>query len=631
MLDWNIHIVKWEIINKSLITTPKGKKLVEMILEDKLGNKAYLHFLNSTYALREVKKGQVYLVIGKPKLEYWKITFWHPELVLSETSNSNWQAGNIYPIYSQLWPIKPSWFARKIWENLDQIPKFFEEIFPKEFLKEFDLITKVEMVKNMHYPTDFTILKKAKYRLWFEKLLFLQLVSLLGKQDYISKTLTQTQGHPDRGLVREFLSHLPFELTKAQKKAIKQIVDDFHAGKPAMRLLQWDVGSGKTVVAATLAWYVVKKFNWQVAFLAPTEVLAKQHLSSLAKLFLPLGIKIKLLVGSLTPKEKKTIKKEIELGYVDLIVGTHALIQEDVKFKNLKLAVIDEQHKFGVKQRAFLKAQGSPHIVQMSATPIPRSLALAFFGEFDVSVIDQMPHWRKPVITKIITQEELIKMKPWFENKLQQGEQIFVVTPLIEESEFLDEVSSATQEFESMKKFFDRRRVWLLHGKMKSKEKEKVMKQFKDGELQILVSTTVIEVGVDVPQATIMIIKNAERFGLAQLHQLRWRVGRSDKQSYAFLLTKSKGGDTYKRLKALEKTTDGFKLAELDMEFRWTGEILGVRQAWVSDLPPSVLSDVKLLEKVQQWARWLLSKYENLNWLDKLKEQLKKLDKDILV
>ncbi len=613
-----------------MITTPKGKKLVEIILEDKLGNKAYLQFLNSTYALREVKKDQTYLVIGKPKLEYWKITFWHPELVFSD-AGSSWQAGNIYPIYSQLWPIKPSWFARKIWENLDKIPQFFEEIFPKEFLQEFGLLDKVKMVKNMHYPADFDILKKAKYRLWFEKLLYLQLISLLGKQDYVQKSLTKIEGSPDRELVKEFLSHLPFELTKAQKKAIKQIIDDFYTPQPAMRLLQGDVGSGKTIVAATLAWYIIKKFGWQVAFLAPTEVLAKQHLASLSKLFLPLGVKVKLLVGSLTPKEKKEIKKEIELGHIDLVVGTHALIQEDVKFKDLKLAIIDEQHKFGVKQRAFLKSQGSPHIVQMSATPIPRSLALAFFGEFDVSVIDQMPHWRKPVITKIITQDEFAKMKPWFENKLQQGEQIFVVTPLIEESEFFDEVSSAIQEFEDMKNFFDKWKVGLLHGKMKAKEKEEVMHQFKEGKIQILVSTTVIEVGVDVPQATIMIIKNAERFGLAQLHQLRGRVGRSDRQSYAFLLTKSKGGDTYKRLKALEKTTDGFELAELDMEFRWSGEILGVKQAWASDLPPSVLSDVKLLEKVQQWARWLLDKYPGLKWLDKLKQQLKKLDKDILV
>lgn len=321
----------------------------------------------------------------------------------------------------------------------------------------------------------------------------------------------------------------------------------------------------------------------------------------------------------------------MKAGTLDVIVGTHALIQEWVSAKNIQLAVIDEQHKFGVKQRSFFKQFDNPHILQMSATPIPRSMALAFFGEFDVSIIDEMPAWRLPIHTKIITNAQWIKSKPRILDKIHKGEKVFIVTPLIEESEKLEDVTAATQAFEETQDLFPeiRHHIGLIHGKMKANDKEAIMHAFKEGKIKILVATTVIEVWVDIPEATIMIIKNAERFGLSQLHQLRGRIGRSDLQSHCFLQTAKKSGDTYQRLKALEDTNDGFKLAEIDLQNRGAGEMLGIRQSGESDIPMEILTNIKFIELVQQAAIELLQTYPNLQWLPDLQNTL--LNSEFLV
>ncbi len=312
------------------------------------------------------------------------------------------------------------------------------------------------------------------------------------------------------------------------------------------------------MVAAIAAYYVIKKYGGQVAFLAPLEVLAQQHYKSMAKILLPLGIHIECITGSTPPAEKKRIKNSMAQGNVDIVIGTHALLQDTIDFHKLFFVVIDEQHKFGVKQRAFFKKFGAPHILQMTATPIPRSMALAFFGEFSVSTIDQMPAGRKPITTKIISESEFKKLKQWVLTKLSQNQRLFIVTPLIEESEIMHELKSAMQEYSETCELYKELegKIGLLHGKLKPAEKQEIMEKFKKGEYMILVSTTVIEVGIDVPEATIMIIKNSERFGLAQLHQLRGRVGRSDVQSYCFLETKYKSGDSYQRLRAMEQYAD---------------------------------------------------------------------------
>ena len=781
VLDGSVQIVKWKVIDKRLITTPTWKKLVEIILQDEDGVSFKIHYLNAAFWIKQFKKSNWYLVIWKPKFEYWQLIFRHPEVkettndqLLSKSSDvsSFFDIWRIYPIYSEIGGIKSSWFAKKIWENLGKIPDYFKEYYPEEFLKQYDLIDIVDMVKNLHFPEDEAVLKKAKYRLWFDKLLRIQLISLLSKIEYseenlknvwrnssinditeniigvaidiykkfwnsltekqyqkllydrlsekglkvkmeksiviedngklywhryidllvedkivvelknthlkndIKKWIKQLRSYlnltwypvglllnfwekwvwkyrlnnyssiffrnssefllssmPDRNLIKDFLKTLPFQLTKDQKKAVKQIIDDFHKPKPMLRLLQWDVGSGKTIVAIIAAWYMIKYFWKQVAFLAPTEILAKQHYKNITKLLLPLGIRVELLVWSMSKTLKQNIKNWLKNWTIPFVVWTHALIQEDVEFKDLWFVIIDEQHRFWVEQRAFFKRFGSPHILQMTATPIPRSLALAFFWEFDVSVIQEKPAGRKPIYTKIITENEFVKLKPWILSKIRNGQQVYIITPLIEESDKMDDVKDVMNEYEEIKNLFPelKDQICYLHGKMKAKEKDEIMEKFKSWKCKILISTTVVEVWVDVPQATIIIIKNAERFGLAQLHQLRWRVWRSDLQSYCFLVTKAKSGDTYKRLKAMEQYNDWFKLAELDMQFRWAWEILWTRQSWVSDIPVSILSNVKFLEKVQEAAKWLLEKYPNLEWLDELKKQIQEKDKNLLV
>lgn len=453
----------------------------------------------------------------------------------------------------------------------------------------------------------------------------------MNKQNYQSAT-KQISTDQQRDILKKMLSLLPFELTTAQKKVVKQIIDDFHSGKPMLRLLQWDVWSGKTIVATLAAYYIHTVFWGQTAFLAPLEVLATQHYRTIAKFLLPLGIRVECITGSLTKSQKDKIKSDLKSWAIHVIIWTHALLQEGIDFQNLQYVIIDEQHKFWVKQRAFFKQFNSPHILQMSATPIPRSMAIAFFGEFDVSIIDQLPSGRLPIQTKIISTNEETKLKPRILDKINKNQKIFIVTPLIEDSENLDEVLSAQSTFYEMQALYPELdwKIWLLHGKLKPKEKDQIMSDFKNGKTVMLVSTTVIEVGVDIPEATVMIIKNAERFGLAQLHQLRGRIGRSSLQSYCFLQTPKKSGDSYNRLKAMEETTDGFKLAQLDLENRWSGEILGTMQSGISDIPIEILTDMTFLEKVQKGAHWLLSQYPNLQGLPKLQAFLNEKIWDIM-
>jgi len=438
---------------------------------------------------------------------------------------------------------------------------------------------------------------------------------------------------PHRETIKEIVKTLPFTLTWAQKRVVKEMVEDIHQPEPMLRLLQGDVGSGKTVVAAIISYYVIKQKHWQVAFLAPLAILAHQHYQNMAKLLLPLGIRVEYIAGAVTKSQKNKIKADLEQGKIDMIVGTHALIQDDVRFQKLSLAIVDEQHKFGVKQRWFFKKRGSPHLIQMSATPIPRSLALAFFGEFDVSVIDEMPAGRKEIVTKIVKEKEMKKLKARFLTKIQQGQKLFVVTPLIEESEKMEGLKAATTERENMCDLFPELsgQIALLHGKINAKEKDAIMKAFKEGKFKILVATTVIEVGVDIKEATMMVIKNAERFGLSQLHQLRGRIGRNDLQSYCFLETQKTSGDTLKRLKAMEETNDGFKLAEIDLQYRWSGEILGTRQSGETDIPYEYLTNMGFVNKVQTAAERLIEHYPNLEGLSELQKKLQSTLSNIMV
>ena len=610
LTEWVKSVIKATIVDKSVINTQRWKKLIEFKLEDENQNIAYASFMNNAFVLRQLKKWNTILISWKPKFSYNKWVFWFPE-ILSE--NFNWDLSstnlvwNIVPIYSDFLWIKGSWFQNKIAQKIWDVKEVLNEFLPEYLLKKYNLFDIYKSITNIHFPENANLLKKAQYRFNFEKLLIWQIVS--NYNFALQKKWEPTQ--PDRNLIKEFLTKLPFELTNAQKKAIKKIIDDIHSGKTMARLLQWDVWSGKTIVSIIISYYIIKKFNKQVAFLAPTEVLAQQHIINFWKLFLPLWIKISLLTGSTKPKEKNLIKQQIKEWEINLVLWTHAIIQDDVIFKDLWLIIIDEQHKFWVNQRAKLSSQWNPHMLQMTATPIPRSLALSYFWEFENTVIDELPPGRKPIYTKVISENEYEKLVQFLVNKIQQWQQVYIVTPLIEESEKIEWVDSAFDEYEKITELLPKNiKIWLMHGKLKQDEKDKVMKNFKEWKTQVLVSTTVIEVWVDVPQATIMIIKNSERFGLSSLHQLRWRVWRWSEKSYCFLVTKSKSWESYRRLKYMEEFSDGFKLAEIDLKLRWAGTILWTQQSWQMDLPEEALKDLNLIEATRYEAKYILE-----NWL----------------
>lgn len=626
--DNTVYSVKWLIIEKKFFQR-WGKKIYDIKFEDERWNKWQISIYNASFLASKININDCYIIVGKPIFKFGKFIFTNPTVTSSEFTESNYVennhlSGRIYPIYSEMNWIKPSWFAEKMWNILPEVDNLFKEYLPLKFLKKFNLLDINTTIKSLHYPADIDSIRQWQNRVFFDKLLRVQLYSMINRNEYRKWNVVLRESQIDRAIVKNIVDSLEFELTNAQRKVIKTIIENLHEDKPMMRLLQWDVGSGKTVVAAIAAYYSYKKFGNQSVFLAPLEVLANQHHKTLAKLLLPLWLRIEILKWSLTKEQKDKVKYDLKQGKINILIWTHAVLQDDVSFKDLGLAIIDEQHKFGVKQRAVFHKFSNPHILQMSATPIPRSMALAFFWEFDVSILDELPKWRKEIYTKIISESEYIKLKQWIITRIIQKQKVFIVTPLIEESEKMEDLKAATVEFENIKQLFPeiKNRIWLLHGKMKSLEKDQVMKDFKWDKYDILVSTTVIEVWVDVPEATVMVIKNSERFWLSQLHQLRWRIWRNKLQSYCFLETKKKSWDIYKRLKAMEDTNDWFKLAELDLQNRGAWEILWTMQSGETDIPLAILTDIKFIEKVKEWAEWLLENYPWLEWLDLLKKYL---------
>ena len=643
LTEWEKHTIRVKPVKKNIFATRTWKKIIEFKVEDEKWNVAYLNFINMLYMLKNIKMDEYLLASGKPKYSFGKRVIRCPALSKWDGSNEEDEiektetatktsdsedifAGKIVPIYAEIMWIKSKWFAKKIYERLWDIKTMFGEFLPSDIINKYKLQDIHTSMMHMHFPENMGQLLQAKGRFYFEKLFVWQLISnYWRKLDTITEKDDNTK--PDRWLIKEFLTKLPFELTGAQKRVLKTVIDDFHGLSSMLRLLQWDVWSWKTVVVLAAAWYMVKHFNKQVAFMAPTEVLANQHYMSIAKLFLPMWLRIALLTWPVKLAEKKKIKEELKSGKINIIVWTHALIQDDVDFAKLWFGIIDEQHKFGVNQRSKLNSFGDPHVLQMTATPIPRSLALSYFWEFECSIIDEMPPWRKDIYTKVTSEDQFYKLKQWVLPRIDQWQQIYIVCPLIQESEKLEDIKSAFEEFEiitSLFKELKKTEIWLMHGKLKSVEKEKVMKRFKDWKTKILVSTTVIEVWVDVPQATVMVIKNAERFWLAQLHQLRWRVWRSDLKSYCFLVSKVKSWDTYRRLKAMEKYNDWFKLAELDLQMRWAWEMLGTRQSWQMDIPDEALKDIKLLENTRHEARELLKQDPELKNYPVLRQEIER-------
>ncbi len=586
----------------------RGMHITEAAASDASGSIRLVWF-NQPYRLTSLKHDQEYYLSGKFELSNRRFGLMNPSVEL--VSDFPLNVARIVPIYRETKGLNSRQIRKCIGQVLPLI-RALPETLPAWITEEEKLMPRARAMEAMHFPASATELEQAKRRLGFEEIYELVLASLLNKYE-----LMREQAPPvafDEKLAKDFVKHLPFQLTDAQRKVVWQIYQDMQKAQPMNRLVEGDVGSGKTVVAAMAAAMVMKDGH-QVAFMAPTELLARQHAETLTKVLAPIGYdkKVGLLVGGMSTAQKTSAHKAISDNKMQLMVGTHALIQEKVDMQRLELVIIDEQHRFGVDQRKKLQAKAGhmPHVLNLTATPIPRSLALTLYGELDISVLDAKPANRKPIITEICAP---VSRKQRYENidkELAAGRQMFVVCPLIAESDNLPAMSAEKMYEQLTNKDFKHRRVGLLHGKMKADEKNAVMQKFVSRDLDILVATTVIEVGVDVPNATVMLIEGAERFGLAQMHQRRGRVGRREHQGYCYLMmsdSKSPG----RRLRALETSNDGFRLAEFDLAERGPGAVYGTLQHGELDLRVAKLTDVKLIASARKAAQATIDRNEDL-------------------
>ena len=599
----------------------RGMHITEAVASDETGSVRLVWF-NQPYRAQSLKAGQDYYISGEFELSRGKFAIMNPSIELVGDFSVN--TARIIPIYRETKGLT----SRQIRQALSQvIPvlKQLPETLPLHVIKHQKLTSFAKALQAIHFPDSSDDLELARRRLGFEEVFSLSLASLLNKRDNQKEQALAVPFHET--LARDFVSNLPFTLTDAQRKVIWQIYLDLQKSQPMNRLIEGDVGSGKTVVA-TMAALMVMHEGWQVALMAPTELLARQHAETIYNLLSPIGLadQVGLLVGSLPAAQKRRAQAAISNGQTRLMIGTQALIQEKVNMERLALVVIDEQHRFGVDQRKTLqvKAGHMPHVLSMTATPIPRSLALTLYGELDISIIADKPVGRLPIITQVMSPNSRPQLYKQVDEELQTGRQLFVVCPVITDSETLDVKSAESVYDELQKTVFKHRRIGLLHGKLKPAEKTAIMQDFVDKKLDILVATTVIEVGVDVPNATIMLIESSERFGLAQLHQLRGRVGRSHHQGYCYLMM-SDSKPPGRRLRALESSSDGFKLAELDLELRGPGAIYGQMQHGQLDLRIAKLSDTKLIAAARSEAQAIIDSGQDLLEYSYLMQHVTKL------
>ncbi len=618
-----------EIRSFRCFTSPKNPQLTiaEWWVADGSGRmKINRYYMGKRYAHKGwqeqqrklYKPGVLVAIFGLVKQTKFSQTLHEPELqIIDEESASK---GKIVPVYGLRADLKASWVRQAIHSVLPLV-KSWPDPLPEALKKQYDLVALGTAYQGIHAPRYSEELKRARTRLVFDELFYLQLSFLQRRR--------QNQRHPspvlavEGQLLQKFRAQLPFPLTHAQERVIQEILQDLQKPQPMQRLVQGDVGSGKTVVAV-MAMLAAIEAGYQAALMAPTEVLAEQHYQKLLHWLTPLHLPVELLTGSTKAGQRRQILAQLATGEIPLVIGTHALIQEDVNFRNLGLVIIDEQHRFGVEQRSLLQQKGSePHVLAMTATPIPRTLALTIHGDLDVSQIDELPPGRQKMTTTVIPGSQRHSAYDLIRREVVQGRQAYIILPLIEESEKL-EAKAATAEYQKLQEMtFKNYRLGLLHGRQTTAEKDATLRAFRDGEIQILVSTTVVEVGVDVPNATVMMIENAERFGLAQLHQLRGRVGRGSHPSHCILVTQGKGEDTQQRLQVLTQSQDGFLIADMDLRLRGPGEILGTRQAGLPDLAlTSLIEDQDILETARQAAEQLLQNDPELTHYPQLKNAL---------
>ena len=612
--------IKGVITRMDSYSPKKGMNIIRMDMRDDTGY-IKLSFFNQEYIKRAFKSGDSIVVFGKVKIENNFKEFVPIEIEhYSSKPQSNCKIEPVYPLTYGLSNKELQGIIRSV---LTKEEFKVKEYLPTYILEKYKLCGIDFAVRNIHSPSNKEALKIALYRLVFEEFLILQLGLF-----YFKNGVNESSGieFKENEKLNDIIESLPFKLTKAQNRALSEITQDMTSSKVMNRLVQGDVGSGKTVVALlALASAVLN--GYQGALMAPTEILASQHYDSFKEILERFNIKSELLVGSLTKKQKEKVLEKVKNQEVDILIGTHALIEDKVEFKNLGIVITDEQHRFGVRQRGRLSNKGdSPDIIVMTATPIPRTLALILYGDLDISIIDELPPGRQPIETIAIEQK---RRNEAYENlvrsEVQKGRQVYVVCPLVEESEKIEATAASELVEELKREFFSDLRVGLLHGKMRPAEKDAIMDDFKNKKLDILVSTTVIEVGVNVPNATLMIIENAERFGLAQLHQLRGRVGRGNHKSYCILIYNSKTEVCKERMAIMEETTDGFKISQKDLEIRGPGEFFGTRQHGLPELKvANIFKHIKILKQAQLEARYIIGQDRRLQLKEnqKIKEEI---------
>ena len=620
-LDGEEALIEGYVVGRLSDVRIKGKTMQKLVIRDESGM-ATATWFNQSYLKNKFIQGKKYTFYGKINKYFGKTTINSPVFDV-EGKNSN--TGKIIPLYPLTFNLSQN-TIRKIMENAIEIVEGnLQETIPEKLLKKYKLQEINEAIKNIHFPKNFTDFKGARNRLVFEELLSMQLALLELKNNYINNG----EGIQFKKEIKmqDIINKLPFELTNAQKRVLKEINNDMESNKPMNRLLQGDVGSGKTVISMCSAYKAVK-CGYQAAIMAPTAILATQHLENFKKIFDDINIKCELLISAMTKKKKSELLERLNNGEIDILIGTHALLQENVKFKKLGLVVTDEQHRFGVKQRTTIVEKGqNPDVLVMTATPIPRTLALILYGDLDISIIDELPPNRKKIDTFAVTKGMEERINNFIKIQLKEGRQAYIVCPLVEENEELD-LKSVEKLYEKCKtETFSEYKVEYIHGKMKAKEKDEIMLKFKNKEIDILISTTVIEVGVDVPNANIMVIEDAQRFGLAQLHQLRGRVGRGEYKSYCILKHEGKGDTVRKRMKVMCDTNDGFIISEKDLELRGSGDFFGTMQHGLPEFKiANLFEDIAILKVAQEEAINILKKDPNLE--QKENEILKKLIQD---
>ena len=613
-------VVKASVMSVLNMPNRSGKKIVKAMITDGTGIMEVLWF-GMPYISKSLKVGEEYIFIGQTKKSNL-FQFINPEYKLYKGQEKE-TAKEILPIYSSNKSITQNNLRKIIKKFLENFLKYFEENIPHDLVKGYkEIFERAQAIKNIHFPESVQAIEAANLRFATEELLILELGILKNRfiVDSLNTKKYEIEGKKEK--VRKFLELLPFELTRAQKRVIKEIYDEISDGKIVNRLVQGDVGSGKTAVATIMLIYMAEN-SYQGALMAPTEILANQHYLGMKERLEKIGLRVGLLTSSIKGKKKTEILEAIANGDIDIVIGTHSLIEDNVVFKKLGLIVIDEQHRFGVNQRNKLREKGFlGNLLVMTATPIPRSLALSIYGDLDLSIIDELPPGRTPIKTKwIANDKDLSIMYDFIYKKVNSGNQAYFVAPLIETSDKMA-LKSVDKVSEEIERRFSDKKIGIIHGKMKAKEKDEVMLKFKNKEYDILIATTVIEVGIDVPASTIMTIYNAERFGLSALHQLRGRVGRGSKKSYCFLISESTTENSKQRLSIMEKTEDGFVIAEEDLKLRNSGEIFGLRQSGFSDLKfIDIIYDSKTIKDVRDLCIAYLKKNKG-----KIKNEFLKYD-----